>query len=47
MQVNLGLIQPVADKSADKACIDNNVSFITQEFHIFHIFGELITAHST
>ncbi len=46
-QVNLGPIRPVAGKSADKAWINNIVSFITREIHIFHIFGELSTAHST
>ncbi len=43
-QVNLGPIRPVAGKSADKAWIDNIVSFITREIHICHIFGKLSTA---
>lgn len=46
-QVNLGPIRLVAGKSADKAWIDNIVSFVTREIHIFHIFGELSAAHST
>ena len=34
-QVSFGPIRPVAGKFADKARIENIVSFITREMHIF------------
>ncbi len=46
-QVSFGPIRPVAGKFADKARIENIVSFITREMHIFQIFGELSMAQST